>query len=1038
MDGKLHVVARKTLESHKLGALGERGGVEREGHVNGAVGGLGSEGRLCGDLLAVHDKRLLGDVALVVSALDHQGAAQHVLLAGNEVGVAHGVNDGGLWVRDDVLVSVNAVGGSSPDFRCNDSYGLGVVGDVRVNRKLIPVKPKALEGYDFRTRIKVKGIKGEGHVHGTTGSFGSEGNVGRHRVAFRVRQGLLGDVALCISLLHMEGAAQHVLLAGNEVGVAHGVNDGGLAVRDDVLVSVNAVGSGGPDFRGDDVELLVNVVRVLVLGDKGLRPAAYKVKLLEDGEGLAAQLVGGDLHLNDLIASRGLSREGVSRSDRLTVHGDGLAGGGINNGGDQLILVAEREAGVGHLVGDCNVTDVDRAVAVCRVVGVGCDGHRPLRLVIKRTVINGHTVTGNGECGANELVALVGCAAKLLDGVGVVGQGTETVVGNHHSTFGRETEPDTCGRVELGAVDGTFGIKHPIVPVGVLRMGVPSRCRGEITIFIGDDDVALASSRGGHLEGDASKAVAAVVCLLVELEVAALDLVVHSSVSNGVHDGAVLPDGERVRGTVREQIAVTDADLLQRVGTVRKGVRSSGGIAILDGESGHHVTGLIGHAVDDDWVAADKTDLELGAVQRSAAERRAKVTLKVVLVDLDATPHHIVGGRGAIHGAVGGDGDVDVVGGVEVGAVGRGLADDVVTIGQRVARRGGVAAVVGSDGRHNLAGGKALTVDDDSVVVVVNDGEGDAGEAGVALWRLAGLRVNLLHRYAAANDVLGHLWGVISNGAHNGFFLNLLEAQGVLVQVVALRGLGLINDDRATRKRGGSVVCIVETVTRNEICLRKVCITIAVSTNDPRARRLDASVLERVVAVVVECVVILDSELSTSKRCRTLRQVSFTRIRLITVVLTNKHHCGVVGGYVREGYRGRLPGGDGDRLVCGGVIALGRGGLLDCVGAGGQAQGVGVTARISGERADRGAVRVIDGEHGTLKGVHVVAVGDAAVRALLLDLHVPDRVGAGEEALSDAVWRGPVNGTPGLGAATASGGVGVCLAEELVHDVGHG
>ena len=60
--------ARKTLESHKLGALGERGGVEREGHVNGAVGGLGSEGRLCGDLLAVHDKRLLGDVALIVSA----------------------------------------------------------------------------------------------------------------------------------------------------------------------------------------------------------------------------------------------------------------------------------------------------------------------------------------------------------------------------------------------------------------------------------------------------------------------------------------------------------------------------------------------------------------------------------------------------------------------------------------------------------------------------------------------------------------------------------------------------------------------------------------------------------------------------------------------------------------------------------------------------------------------------------------------------------------------------------------------------------
>ena len=407
-----------------------------------------------------------------------------------------------------------------------------------------------------------------------------------------------------------------------------------------------------------------------MLGDKGLRPTVNEIKLLEDGDGLAAQLVSGDLHLNDLVASRGPSRERVSRGDRLSVHGDGLSGGGVNDGGDQLVLAAERKAGVGHLVGDGHAADVDGAVAVRRVVGMGRDGHGTLRLVIQRAVVNGHAIAGNGDIGTNELIALVGCAAKLLDGVGVIGKGTKTVVCLHHGSLGRKTEPDTGGRVKLGAVNGTLGVKRPVVAVGVLRMSVPSGRGGEVPVFVGDDNVALAGGRGGHLEGDASKAVAAVVCLLVELKVPALHLIAHDPTGDGVHDGSILPDGERVYGPVREQIALTNADLLQRVGAVRQGVRCGGGMAVLDGEGGHHVTGMIGHAVHDDRVAADQTNLELGAVQRRTAQRRAEVALKVVLVDFNASPDNIIGGRVVVNGTILRNRDVNVVRRVEVGIVG--------------------------------------------------------------------------------------------------------------------------------------------------------------------------------------------------------------------------------------------------------------------------------------------------------------------------------------------------------------------------------
>ena len=116
------------LEDDELASLGQALGVELEGHLDGAGGRLGLEGRARGHLAAVLvEERLSG-------ALVHERAHGDVGLAGDEALVGHRVDDLGLAGLDDP-VAVGGVGrlGAHLD---GDVDGLAFVGEVRVRRHL--------------------------------------------------------------------------------------------------------------------------------------------------------------------------------------------------------------------------------------------------------------------------------------------------------------------------------------------------------------------------------------------------------------------------------------------------------------------------------------------------------------------------------------------------------------------------------------------------------------------------------------------------------------------------------------------------------------------------------------------------------------------------------------------------------------------------------------------------------------------------------------------------------------------------------------
>ena len=672
---------------------------------------------------------------------------------------------------------------------------------------------QALEGHDFRALLNSEGVEREGHVHGAGGGLRGEGGLGGHGVAVRVEQGLLGDGAVLGDLLHMERSGDGVLLAGDEVHIGNRVHHGGGVVGHDVVVAVNAVLGGGADFRCDDTKLLVYVTLVLVLGGER---AVREEQLLVDRDGPAAQLVGRNLHLHDRLAGGPGGREGRGDAHGLTVGLDGFTRLGIDHGGDELVLLTLGEAGVGHLVGDGHATRRDALVAVHGVVGVGGD----FRLhVVQRAEIVGHAVTGDGDGGLDEGVTLVGGATQLLDGVAVIGQRAKRVVRRRHGALGGKAEPSASRHIELGAVDDAIGVQRPVVAVGVVGVGVPRGGGAKVAVLVGHDNVALSGGLARHLEGDAHKTLGGGVRLLGELKVRALHLIVDVPVpGDRVHEDAVLGDGELMGGAVGEVVALDAADLLQGVVTGGEAQLVRGRVAVLDGKGLHNVTLAVGHSVHEDRVVVLGPDLERSPVEgRGPAERGVKVALKVTLVDLDTAAQHVVGGGELIDLAVFGDGDVDVVRSVQVGVVGRALADDVVAVGQRVVRSGGVAALVGGDGLHDLTRLVLHTVNDDRVLVVVDDGKVDALEAAAALRGLAGLCVELLDGDAAALHALGNLRSVIGNNTHNRLFLNLLEAQCVLVQVVALRGLGLIDHDSATRESRATITAIIQRITRYDI-----------------------------------------------------------------------------------------------------------------------------------------------------------------------------------------------------------------------------
>ena len=761
--GREHVAAAlKGLEHDQLGAGFDVAGAEPEGHVGGAVGLLGGEGRLRLDGLAADLKGLRHGLAIFLGLHLH-GTLQGVLPAGYEVFVCHGVDDDCFVVSDDVLILVDTVQRRGGDARVADGDRLPLILDVGVGREFMAVVLKGLERDEVRLVLEREGVEREGHVHGALGALGREGGFSRHGLTVHF-QNFLGDLALIIGLLDVQGALDGVLLAGDEVLVGHTVGDGRLVVSRHVLVAVRAIHGGGADFRLDDGHLLVHVGLIGVLSDEG---ATIIVQLLIDRDGLAAEGDGVDGELHDLEPGGGLGRESL-------LHGDGVAGGvqqdiagrGVVKLRRQLVVAVREEVGVGHLVGDLDLPHADEGIAVHRVVGLGGDGR--LHVGEGAEVVHLAVAAHDDRC-LDELIALVGGAAQLLDEVGVVGQCALGVIRRGAA------EPDACGGVQLGAVDDTLGIKRPVVGVSLMGVLIPRGGGGEVAVLIRHDHMALAGGLGGEFERDARETVLTVLALLGELKVAAHDLILERPVE-WVDQSAVLGDAEPVLLAVGEQVALTGLDLLDGVEAEGEPLRVGGRMAVLDGEEGlDDLTLGVGHAAHDNGLVVEALDLELGPVEGRAAERVAGAGLDVVLGYLHTAANDVVLGVEGVHLTVLRDRHSHLVGGVEVTVVGGRLADDVLAVGQAI--RGGLrnAILVGDDVLHRLAGIIALTIDRDRVGVVVDDGEGDALKGRAALRGLPGLGVELLDGHAAANHRLRDFRKIEGRDTRKIVVLNLLE-----------------------------------------------------------------------------------------------------------------------------------------------------------------------------------------------------------------------------------------------------------------------
>ena len=253
-------------------------------------------------------------------------------------------------------------------------------------------------------------------------------------------------------------------------------------------------------------------------------------KCLIDYEGLPLEVIG----IKSIVKGDGtcgvLSREGLLGSDSLTVYRDGIAGSGIMQLTDDGVGLTRDEMAVLHLVGNLDGADSDVMVAIRSVVCSGMD----FRLrVIEGAEVDGLGITGHGNSRVDESIALISGAAKLFDGIGVKGQGTELVIrldgigggsGAVPIEYAVVAEPETGVSIELRAVNGAACGQRPIVCVGIRVMRVPRGRGAEIAVLVGHGDMGLTGGERGHLEGHTGEVRGTVIGLFCELDIGAVDL----------------------------------------------------------------------------------------------------------------------------------------------------------------------------------------------------------------------------------------------------------------------------------------------------------------------------------------------------------------------------------------------------------------------------------------------------------------------------------------------------------------------------------
>ena len=521
MGSNLIVVVGQGLEGNERGTFLERTAIEVEGHIDVSVGVLC--GKVCfrsdGGTVLVFEY-LLRDLSVLVKNLLVEGTDDLVGLAGGHVVIVDGIADSDIFLARNRLVTVGSIDGGGADNGSLHGNGLVNVVDILVVGNLDTVRGKGLEGDELGAGLDAAGIEGEGHGRGTAFGFRRELSSRGDGVAVGIHESLLGG------LVH-KGSRERVGLPGGKPGVTDIIGNGNITLSGDGLAIVRIAHSACRELRREHVHLLGNVGFVPMLGE--LRTLCIGKRLI-DHEGLPLEVVG----IESVVKRDGtcgvLSREGLFSSDSLTVNRDSIAGSGIMQFTDDGVGLTRDEMAVLYLVGNLDGADPNVMVAIRSVVGGGVD----FRLrVIEGAEVDSLGITGHSNSRVDERIALISGAAKLFNGIGVKGQGTELVVrldgiGGGSGAVPIEhavvAEPETGVSIELCAVDGVACGQRPIVRVGVRVMRVPRGRGAEIAVLIGHSDMGLAGSEGGHLEGHACKVLGTVIGLFRELDIGAVDL----------------------------------------------------------------------------------------------------------------------------------------------------------------------------------------------------------------------------------------------------------------------------------------------------------------------------------------------------------------------------------------------------------------------------------------------------------------------------------------------------------------------------------
>ena len=268
-------------------------------------------------------------------------------------------------------------------------------------------------------------------------------------------------------------------------------------------------------------------------------------------------------------------------------------------------------------------------VAVGRVRGLGLDLGPLLVIEAHPHRLGDGGVALDDERLLDQVVALVGVAAQLLERVPAEGQRRQTVVDFGDGAVLAEGEPHARLGVHVRGVDCPDA-QQPVVAVGVGAVLVPGGRRGDVAVLVGHDNMGLARRLVGHLEGDLQGLVG-VLGHLRYLEVVADDLVEElelAAARGGLCDGAVLADLERLGLAVGQQVGVVALGLSDRVGAVGQrvggGLRGVGARLLVPrrGHGGHRLARLEPLAADQHLSRRLVGYGELDAGERGAAAQR--------------------------------------------------------------------------------------------------------------------------------------------------------------------------------------------------------------------------------------------------------------------------------------------------------------------------------------------------------------------------------------------------------------------------------